>query len=210
MNMLSRYITCKKYLLTFFFFQNHVKNHFLRKLKQTPATDTQFCGREREENLSPWGRGGVRRSKWHQEPPQNKNFSGERFGDDWEGTGDLDMTFLLLFIYLSLDGLGLQVGEIGSLSGRWLPVIFFFFFKKKTLVTSNININIGRYFLFLNSDVFKLLTLSIRIRDTNQSMIEPLWNHLKKQNKRRLFCSKIIRVTNQNQITKINNILNLL
>jgi hypothetical protein len=56
--------------------------------------------------------------KWHQEPPQNKNFSGERFGDDWEGTGDLDMTFLLLFIYLSLDGLGLQVGEIGSLSGQ--------------------------------------------------------------------------------------------
>jgi hypothetical protein len=123
------------------------------------------------------------------------------------------MTFLLLFIYLSLDGLGLQVGEIGSLSGQWLPVIFFFKKKKKqnkTLVTSNININIGRYFLFLNSDVFKLLTLSIRIRDTNQSMIEPLWNHLKKQNKRRLFCSKIIRVTNQNQITKINNILNLL
>ena len=53
-----------------------MKNHFLRKLKQTPATDTQFRGGEREENLSPRGRGGVRRvvgHKGHQEPPQNKN-----------------------------------------------------------------------------------------------------------------------------------------
>jgi hypothetical protein len=97
-----------------------VKNHFLRKLKQTPATDTQFCGRERGKSITMRKRRcpSRGRSKWHQEPPQNKNFSGERFGDDWVGTGDLDMTFLLLFIYLSLDGLGLQVGEMGSLSGR--------------------------------------------------------------------------------------------